>query len=106
VTETCDATTSIKVFCERLLAGERLCDICRDDPDMASVTPVSRRLAAEAGTTFRQRHAFECEFWADQIAEELLEIADDYSVALCSRCCRIEAVKQLLGALAPQKFGD
>ena len=57
VTETSDMTHSAeapKATCERILAGESLRDICCDDPDMASLAPISLWLAGEAGTAYRQ----------------------------------------------------
>jgi hypothetical protein len=64
-----------EVICERIVAGETLRDICRDDPDMESLATVSRWLGEEASTAF--------------------------SLPRARR--RVEAIRQLMGALAPEE---
>ena len=95
-----------ETICERILAGESLHDICRDDPDMESLATVSRWLGEEASTAFRERHGLPCEILADDMGHEMLEAADDASVSLPRARRRVEAIMELMAAFAPKKYGD
>jgi hypothetical protein len=75
-------------------------------PAAALSSKVSRWLAGKASTAFRQRHGLVCETLAEEMGFDLLRVVDDRTVEV--RCVRrrIEAIRQLMGALAPDKFGD
>jgi hypothetical protein len=92
-----------EAICERILAGESVVDICRDDPDMESLATVSRWLGDEASAAFRERHGLPCEILADDMGHEMLEAADDASVSLPRALRRVKAIRQLMEAFAPEE---
>ena len=116
-----DATAD--TICQRLIEGESLRTICRDD-DMPNASTVCRWLGVHE--TFRKQYALAREAQADTLADESLEIADDGRndwvekrnaeggvVALelnrehVQRSkLRIEQRRWYASKLAPKKYGD
>jgi hypothetical protein len=64
-------------ICERLVEGESLRKICRDD-HTPNVATVCRWLASNEG--FREHYAHARALQADTLADEILDIADDASL--------------------------
>lgn len=105
-------------ICERLIAGESLRTIC-SDAKMPSKTTVFRWL--EASDDFRDQYARARECQAENMLEEILEIADEtaadwqakedgtevanHEVVARSRL-RVDARKWAMSKLAPKKYGD
>lgn len=107
-------------ICERLIAGQSLRAICRDD-DMPNIATVSRWLADERHITFREQYAHARAAQADLLVDEILEIADDgrndtYINAdgvevvnhdhIQRSKLRIDARKWLAAKMLPKKYGD
>lgn len=112
-----DATAA--EICRRLSEGESLRKICRAD-DMPHRATVGRWLLRDDLASFRERYVFARSLWADDVAEETLEIADEASGDYIetpegpkhnpehvqrSRV-RIETRKWIAGMIAPKKYGD
>lgn len=112
-------------ICERLVEGESLRSICKDD-DMPSVGTVCRWLADDAHPGFREQYARAREAQADTIFDEQLDIADDASNDWMERFdkdgqslgwvlngehvqrskLRIDTRKWMAAKLAPKRYGD
>jgi hypothetical protein len=106
-------------ICERLVEGESLRKICRDD-HTPNVATVCRWLASNEG--FREHYAHARALQADTLADEILDIADDASLdtkivgederEVCNTefvqrsKLRIDSRKWLAGKMAPKKYGD
>lgn len=112
------------IICSRLAAGEPLVKICRDE-DMPSTTTVYRWLAADEA--FRDMYARAREDQADTLADQIVDIADEYpqsvfttegrgdmqvdvqridSAAVNHQRLRVEARKWVAAKLKPKKYGD
>lgn len=100
-------------LCERLINGESLRKICRDD-DMPSASTVCRWLSQNEA--FREQYAHARVAQADTLADEILDIADDSSadetegsvnheIVQRSRL-RIDARKWLAAKMSPKRYGD
>jgi hypothetical protein len=111
-------------ICERLVDGESLRAICRDEgmPDDRTV----RRWAVDDVRGFAARYFLARQLQADALTDEILEIADDAtrdwlpsrdsdtdSPALVPNHehinrskLRVDARKWLMSKLAPKKYGD
>lgn len=104
-------------ICERLSEGESLRAICRDE-DMPNKATVFRWLAANSA--FSDQYACAREAQADEMFDDLLQIADDggndtYETEDGSRTntdviarskLRVDARKWMLSKMAPKKYGD
>lgn len=108
-------------ICERLIEGESLRAICRDE-DMPSQSMVFRWL--EANEAFRERYARARELQADTFADELTEICDDGRNDWMERNAgedkgwqangeniqrarlRVDTRKWIASKLKPKKYGD
>lgn len=110
-------------ICERLVEGESLRAICREE-GMPSQSMVFRWL--EADEAFRERYARARELQADTFADELTEIADDGTndwmeqkdkegqaigwrengEAISRSRLRVDTRKWIASKLKPKKYGD
>lgn len=108
-------------ICLRMISGESLRSICRDD-DMPGATTVFAWLRERP--EFQKQYARAQLDRADHMAEEILDIADDsrndtewrgrdgqeYEVAnsewIARSRVRIDARKWLMGKMNPKKYGD
>lgn len=105
-------------ICARLVEGESLRSICRDDA-MPAIATVFKWLAAH--TEFVEQYARARESQADTLADEILEIADDgrrdYAVDADGHAAvdhdhiarsrlRVDARKWIASKLKPKKYGD
>ncbi len=108
-------------ICRRLMEGESLRAICRDDA-MPSTTAVCEWLAVHK--EFAEQYARAREVQADTLADEILEIADDASNDWMQRNdpenpgwvanhdhiqrsrLRVDSRKWYAGKVAPKKYGD
>lgn len=110
-------------ICERLVEGESLRSICRDDA-MPSVGTVCRWLGENA--VFREQYERAREAQADTLADEMLDIADDGSndwmerydddggnvgwkvngEAVARSKLRLDARKWIASKLKPKKYGE
>lgn len=108
-------------ICERLVEGESLRAICRDE-DMPSQSMVFRWL--ETDEAFRERYARARELQADTFADELTEICDDgrndWMLAhggedagwkangenIQRARLRVDTRKWIASKLKPKKYGD
>lgn len=114
--------TIADTICGRIAGGESLRAICRDE-DMPSKSMVMRWLAQNE--SFRDQYAQAREIQIDELAEEILDIADDGSNDWMEReqkdggtgwtlngehvqrsRLRIDSRKWLLGKMAPKKYGE
>jgi transposase-like protein len=105
-------------ICERIVAGESVNRICRDE-DMPDKSTVYRWLARHED--FSDKYVRAKAQQADMMSEELLEIADDgtndtyvdedglprtnHDVIARSKL-RVDARKWLMSKLLPKKYGD
>jgi hypothetical protein len=113
----------VEEICTRLMNGETLREICRD-PHLPHRATVFRWLHADK--EFCDQYTIAREIQLDDLADEMLEIADDstndwierhregaeeagwrvHSEHIQRSRLRIETRKWLLGKLAPKKYGD
>lgn len=91
-------------ICERLLGGESLRAMCRDDDHLPSERTIYRWLASNE--TFCQQYARAREFQAEPHLEDILEIADDDDLKPDDKRVRIDARKWAMSKLAAKKYGD
>lgn len=117
------STYSLEVadaICERLVLGESLRAICRDD-DMPSISSVFKWL--RENSEFSNQYARAKEEQADTLADEIVEIADEKeyekvefegvalavkfdSTAVARNRLRVDARKWAASKLKPKKYGD
>lgn len=106
-------------ICERLVEGESLRKICRDER-FPSVAAVCRWLGSNEA--FREQYAHARVLQADTLADEIIDIADDSSLdtkivgederevlnaEFVQRSkLRIDSRKWFAGKLAPKKYGE
>ena len=111
----------VATICERLIEGQSLREICRDD-DMPGERTVYAWLSQRED--FQQRYALAREAQADLMAEEILDIADNASNDWMERNgddnegwqvngehiqrsrLRVDSRKWLMSKLKPKKYGD
>lgn len=106
------------IICERLSDGESLRAICRDE-SMPNKATVFRWLAAHK--SFSDQYTYARDAQADEMFDDILQIADDgqndtykdedgrertdQDVIARSRL-RVDARKWMLSKMAPKKYGD
>lgn len=105
-------------ICARLADGESLRAICRDD-GMPDKSTVFRWLAAHEA--FRDQYAHARELQAEEMFEDLLDIADDGTRdtyvdgdgkertdtdVIARAKLRVDTRKWMLARMAPKKYGD
>jgi hypothetical protein len=108
-------------ICERLMAGQSLRTICKDE-DMPAASTVFRWLTLNA--SFSEQYARAREIQADLMFDDVLEIADDARNDWMARNAsedvgwtlngehvqrsklRVDARKWMAGKLAPKKYGE
>jgi hypothetical protein len=109
-------------ICERLMGGESLRTICKDD-HMPAASTVFRWLRVEPG--FSEQYAHAREVQADLLFDDVLDIADDgrndwmmrlgddgtaaYTVNgehIQRSKLRVDSRKWMAGKLAPKKYGE
>lgn len=105
-------------ICARLMEGETLRAICRDD-EMPSQSMVFRWLREH--DAFREQYVLAREVQADTWADEIVEIADDGTQDTKKRAdgsetvdaehiqrsrLRVDTRKWLMSKAAPKKYGD
>ncbi len=89
------------MICDRLAGGKSLRAICAD-PVMPARATVFRWLARSQ--EFRRSYAIARDCLAEDLMDEMLEIADDTSEPIEHRRLRIKARKWTLTHLAPKKY--
>jgi len=89
-------------ICERLAAGETLRGICRDD-DMPAAPTVLSWTQEEA---FSEQYARAREKGYAQLADELLELADDKTADANRSRLQVDTRKWLLSKALPKIYGD
>jgi hypothetical protein len=94
--ETADA------ICERLINGESLRTICKDE-DMPAISTVFRWLSLDKA--FSEQYARARDEQADTIADEILAIADGAEDAQKARL-QVDVRKWYAGKLRPKKYGE
>ena len=97
-------------ICERLMLGESLRKITRDE-DMPSTTSVMRWLQSdeEWGVTFRKQYARARREQAELNAERLIEVAEDAeetSAGVQKARLLSDNIKWAASKLLPKKYGD
>lgn len=93
-------------ICDRMMDGESLRNICRDER-MPALKTVMRWLAADERAAFRQQYARARDIQADHLVYDALEIADgstDEDVQ--SRKLQVDMRKWIAARMAPKKYGD
>lgn len=90
-------------ICERLIEGESLRRICRDD-EMPSASTVCRWLGQF--DEFREQYAHARDAQADTLADEILDIVDDNTADPQRARLQMDARKWLSGKMAPKRYGD
>ena len=108
------------LICARLDDGESLRSICRDQ-SMPHVSTVLRWVAAKEHQEFREQYAHAREAGLEQMADEILEIADETSRDTIVNSkgdemansewiqrskLRVDARKWILSKQLPKKYGD
>jgi hypothetical protein len=91
-----------ETICERIATGESLRNVCRS-AHMPSKSTVS--LWLRNSREFSDQYARACEFRADAIADEIIEIADNCTDPQKARV-QIDARKWYAAKIAPKKYGD
>lgn len=92
-------------ICRRLADGETLRAICRDDDMPARSTVISWVLAKEK-QAFSDQYARAREIGYGDMAEELMEIADDTAGDPARDRLRVDARKWMLSKALPKIYGD
>jgi transposase len=112
--------TIADAICDRLADGESLRTVCRDER-MPGKSTVFRWLAANQ--VFQDQYARACEVRADEIFDQMLEIADTPQIGekrttkewgtevskadmIDHRKLQVETRKWALGKMMPKKYGD
>lgn len=91
-------------ICERMMDGESLRAICRDD-DMPDRSTVLRWL--DADEVFAARYARAREAQADALFEDMQEVADSGNVEDTQRAkLRVATMQWRAAKLAPKRYGD
>ena len=90
-------------ICERLIEGESLRRICRDD-GMPSASTVCRWLGQNE--EFQQQYAHARDAQADTLADEILDIVDDKQADPQRARLQMDARKWLSGKMAPKRYGE
>jgi|SRR5215207_9350736 len=92
-------------ICTRLIEGETLRAICRDER-MPSLSMVFRWIAAHPA--FREQYVRARELQAENWADEIVEIADSPSpeADVQRDKLRVDARKWVMSKAAPKKYGD
>lgn len=111
-------------ICERIMDGRSLRSVCRDE-DMPARSTVHKWLAADSA--FADQYARACDVRADDVFDEMFEIADDGSNDWMKRAggeddadggwalngehvqrskLRIDARKWALARMRPKKYGE
>lgn len=90
-------------ICERLIEGESLRSICRDD-HMPSAATVCRWQVERS--EFAEQYARARAAQADTLADELLDIADDDAEDVNRSRLRVDARKWIASKLKPKSYGD
>ena len=107
------------LICARLADGESLRSICRDD-SMPHVSTVLRWVASKDHQEFREQYAHAREVGLEQMADEILEIADETAFDTIATKdgfkadnewiqrskLRVDARKWILSKQLPKKYGD
>lgn len=107
------------LICARLADGESLRSICRSD-DMPHVSTVLRWVANPEHKEFRDQYAHAREVGLEQMADEILEIADETAFDTIATKdgfkadnewiqrskLRVDARKWILSKQLPKKYGD
>ena len=108
------------LICARLADGESLRSVCRDE-SMPHVSTVLRWIADDKHKQFREQYAHAREAGLEQMADEILEIADETSrdtsynrngdeIAnnewIQRSKLRVDARKWILSKQLPKKYGD
>ncbi len=107
------------LICARLADGESLRSICRDD-SMPHVSTVLRWVAHPDRKEFRDQYAHAREVGLEQMADEILEIADETAFDTIATKdgfkadnewiqrskLRVDARKWILSKQLPKKYGD
>lgn len=89
-------------ICERLIEGESLRKICRDE-GMPNASTVCRWLGQQE--EFRKQYAHARDAQADTLADEILTIVDECDDAQAARL-RMDARKWLAAKMAPKRYGE
>ena len=99
-------------ICERIMQGESLNKICKDDDMPSAVTFFSWLKKAEDGVDEfdllnKYTRARECQadYYADEI-KEVSELPVENAVQLGQLRLRVEALKWTASKLKPKKYGD
>lgn len=90
-------------ICERLIEGESLRSICRDE-DMPSASTVCRWLSANE--EFQEQYARARELQADSLFDECLEIADNTGQDVTRDRLKVDTRKWMAGKLRPKRYGE
>lgn len=97
-------------ICERLIEGESLRSICRDD-EMPSASTVCRWLSNDEA--FQEQYAHARELQADTLFDEIVDIADGRKALLEGNDpdvqrdrLSVDARKWMAGKLRPKKYGE
>jgi hypothetical protein len=116
---------TVDTICDRIAKGESLRSICEDDK-MPALRTVFDWLADDKNSHFRSKYARAREAQADQIFDEMLDIADDGTndwmekrnadgqnigwqengEALRRSALRISTRQWMASKLQPKKYGD
>lgn len=115
------SSEAVDAICDRIAAGESLRAVCTD-PAMPSRASVTRWL--DLHPDFAAAYALACQSRADDLFDEILEIADTPEEGIKTktspdgkvettigdmiehRRLQVEARKWVLARLAPKKYGD
>ena len=115
--EETDLTDTQLKICERIMLGESVLAICKDE-DMPARSTVMGWIAKDLN--FRSAYLASKAILAEQFAEEIIEISDDasndYTVGpdgkeldrenIQRARLRVDSRKWLAGKLAPKRYGD
>ena len=94
---------AITLICNRLSQGESLRKVCKDK-DLPCRDAFYRWI--DANKEFEDQYARAIKDRADNIFEDILEIADDSTGDYHRDRLRVDSRKWMLGKMNPKKYGD
>ncbi len=95
--------SDFEAFLSETANGRSMRSICKED-GMPSRWQVQERLRTDRD--FASQYARACEMRADEVFDEMLDIADDKEGEVNHRRLQVDTRKWVLSRMAPKKYGD
>lgn len=92
-------------ICERIIEGESLVTICKDE-DFPALGTIFRWLGEEDKTEFRDNYARAKEQQADTMAEKMMAVAEDETQDVQRSRLIVDTYKWQASKLKPKKYSE